>query len=456
MRLLNRRNLNVFLISLLLLLLPTQFGKHFFFDFSFVNGVRVDYLAPTLYVTDIIVFLLVIANIPVVIKALQNKFFIFLLCIAIVNIFFALSKEVAIYRWVRVLEAYCLFILMFSFFRHRDPPLAGSGSQTTKKRDPDIHQADIVTTKTFGFSLLSGTIIQFVLAVLQFINHHSMQGFFYYLGERSFNLSTPGIAKATLNGVEFLRPYGTFSHPNSMGGFYLLIYFFVLTSEFFRHPGKIRRNFSQDQKHFGFWIRIDFVNLTRMTLLLICSCLVFLSFSKIAILTFLILNVVYLFQTKFYKHCIICFISRIAGLIVLTAIVLVTTTDIFTVDKRWELIQNAVQIIQQHPIFGVGLGNYVIAQQNFSTTYLNFINQPVHNIFLLLGTELGLPMSLIFFYMLIRHIRPKLANQTFLFFIFIVGFTGFFDHYWLTLQQNFLLIPILLAFCFKEEKKFSK
>ena len=115
MQLLNRRNLNVFFISLLLLLLPTQFGKHFFFDFSFVNGVRVDYLAPTLYVTDIIVFLLISTNIRVILEGLKNKFFISLLCIALVNIFFALSKEVAIYRWVRVLEVLFLYKIIADF-----------------------------------------------------------------------------------------------------------------------------------------------------------------------------------------------------------------------------------------------------------------------------------------------------------------------------------------------------
>ena len=48
------------LFYLLILFLPTQFGKHFFPAFSFVSGVRVDYLSPTLYLTDILVLFLFI------------------------------------------------------------------------------------------------------------------------------------------------------------------------------------------------------------------------------------------------------------------------------------------------------------------------------------------------------------------------------------------------------------
>ena len=40
-------------------LLPSQLGKHYFFSFSYLSGIRVDYLAPTLYMTDIIAIILI-------------------------------------------------------------------------------------------------------------------------------------------------------------------------------------------------------------------------------------------------------------------------------------------------------------------------------------------------------------------------------------------------------------
>ena len=44
----------------LILLLPSQLGKHFWFDFSQVLGLRIDYLAPTLYLTDVLVIFLLL------------------------------------------------------------------------------------------------------------------------------------------------------------------------------------------------------------------------------------------------------------------------------------------------------------------------------------------------------------------------------------------------------------
>jgi len=245
---------------------------------------------------------------------------------------------------------------------------------------------------------------------------------FYYLGERALNLSTIGIAKGSLQGIEFLRPYGTFSHPNSLGGFYLLLYFFVIATPQFNKKVVL--------KYF---------------LLFLCVGLIFLSFSKIAILTFLILNIVYLITSRFYTRCPFCFTARALILLVLAGIVLAAKTDIFTVDKRVDLIKNATAIITQHPLVGVGLGNYVIAQSSFSSKYLNFLNQPVHNIVLLWIAETGLIVSAYSIYLIMQILRKNIKNVQFIFLIAVILITGFFDHYWLTLEQNSLLIAVLFG-----------
>ncbi|MCX6730896.1 MAG: hypothetical protein NTZ55_03540 [Candidatus Roizmanbacteria bacterium] len=38
----------------------SQLGKHFFFPFSYLSGIRIDYLAPTIYFTDILSIPLII------------------------------------------------------------------------------------------------------------------------------------------------------------------------------------------------------------------------------------------------------------------------------------------------------------------------------------------------------------------------------------------------------------
>lgn len=389
------------LISLLIFFLPSQLGKHFFFNFSYLNGVRVDYLAPTIYLSDFIIFLLIAINIRKIKNIFKNKIFISIILIAAINIVFAISKEVALYRWIKIVEVFCLFYV--------------------------LNQNKQIPKNLITIPLLLTTLLQFILATLQFISQRSLQGIFYYFGERSFTLSTPGIAKASLNGVEFLRPYGTFSHPNSLAGFFLLIYFFVLTTF--------------NEKHSP---------LIKYSLLLLSSFLIFISFSKIAIGTFLILNIFWLIKTKFYKHCVFCFTARIAVLSIITIIVLSATTDVFTIDKRWELIRNSVEIIKKYPFFGVGLGNYVVAQKDFQTLYLNFLNQPVHNVFLLTVTELGIPLASLIVWSIFLYLKKNL-NQTLFLLVAVILTTGMFDHYWLTLQQNILLIPVV-AYLFKKSE----
>ena len=84
------------------------------------------------------------------------------------------------------------------------------------------------------FFLLSiGGFIESLLAIAQFFNHGSINGFFYLLGERFFTAQTPGIANASINGELVLRSYGTFSHPNVLAGFLVLVMSFLLFG-FFR------------------------------------------------------------------------------------------------------------------------------------------------------------------------------------------------------------------------------
>ena len=204
----NKSFFNIILFSFFLFLLPTQLGKHFFPPFSYINGVRVDYLSPTIYLTDIIIFLLFLFNFKAVINFFKNKNVLLGLGLLLINSLLAKNQLTAFYQLIRIVE----FLIVFSL-----------GRQLFK----------IIKEKLLLIILLLTSSFQLILAALQLISKHSIQGIFYFFGERLFSLSTPGIAKAAFQGIEFLRPYGTFSHPNSLSGFFLLLYFFVLTNKKF-------------------------------------------------------------------------------------------------------------------------------------------------------------------------------------------------------------------------------
>ncbi|MBI4004959.1 hypothetical protein HY358_02380 [Candidatus Roizmanbacteria bacterium] len=391
----NRLSFNKILLFLFVLFLPTQLGRHFFFPFSYLSGVRIDYLAPTLYFTDIIALLLIVSNVQTVLRFFRSRFTIIFLALISLNIFFSLIPAISFYKFLKLLE----FLALFA-----------------------IYAQSVISPKLLLAAFAIGGGVEGSIALSQFVTKHSLQGLLYFFGERYFTLSTPDIAKASLFGVEILRPYGTFSHPNSLAGFYLLPYFFVLLSKRF-------------QKHL----------ILKYTTLFLSSFIIFLSFSKVAILIYLIGTVVYLIGNTFYRKCILCFTARILILTVLTGIIFAAQGDFLSAEKRILLLQNAGAIIITTPLFGVGLGSYLAAQHEFAIKYPYFFLQPVHNIFALLMAEAGIILGGFLFLVVGKYLKIMKKNRAAIFLVAVIAFTGLFDHYWLTLQQNFLLIPVVFG-----------
>jgi hypothetical protein len=389
--------INKILLFLFILLLSTQLGKHFFIPSSYLSGVRVDYLSPTVYLTDLIVFLLAIFNLKIVAKFFSNKEILVGLSLLLINALFSRLPVISLYWLIKIVE----FLTIFSLIK----PLLKN-----------------LKEKFLLLALLISGFFELLLTTIQLINKHSVQGLFYYFGERLLSLSTPGVAKASLQGVEFLRPYGTFSHPNSLAGFFLVLYFFVLTN-----------------KKFNRYLFLKYL------FLLVSTLLVFISFSKIALIVYLILNVIYYLSTiKSVKSvCKPCLIARIFVIAVISFIFLQVTSDPQTIDKRIELIKNSLTIIGRYPIQGVGLGSYLIEQAKFSSKYYLFFNQPVHNIILLYFSELGLVIGGLILLLSSKKIIKLMKVNPYVFSGLFL--TGLFDHYWLTLQQNFLLMGLVMA-----------
>lgn len=385
---------NQILFFLSILLLPTQLGKHFFFSFSYLSGVRVDYLAPTLYATDLIVILMFLLNIKTVILSLKNKWIFTGLLLLFINALLSLSPPIAFYKFLKIIEALTIITVIKNL---------------------------LINSKLILIGFTITAIGQLILVILQLVYKHSIQGIFYFFGERLINLSMLGVAKTSLNGIEFLRPYGTFSHPNSMAGFYLLLYFFVLTN-----------------KKFSSYIILNNI------FLLISSILILISFSKTAIIIFVAFNLIYFLKINQDKLCRICVVAKIFIILILSVIFLQAGNDPNTISKRVELINNSIKIIAEQPLMGVGLGNYLYAQNKFPSSYFDLINQPVHNIFLLLLSELGIISSFIFMFFVFNNTKKQwLFNN--LLIVGVVITTGLVDHYWLTLQQNFLLLAVVLG-----------
>lgn len=415
------KKIELILFYLLILFFPTQLGKHFWPDFSFVLGQRIDYLSPTIYLTDILLLLLLL--VVVIRKKLRIRPF-FLL--------FTLFLAVRVYFSPFPLNGWYLFFkfLEMSFF---------------------VWYVAAAKIKKFFLGILFslGILGESMVSFTQVFLHHSVGGIAYLLGERSFSSTTPGIANASLNGQLFLRPYATFSHPNVLGGyvgvvFFLLFYFFFDKT---RVKNVVLGIFSL------MCLIIIFLSLGRVVIVGWIFCFLFLLkkiFPKVLpffAIGFTILGVALFLISSFFPEIIFRFFP-------------LSFAD--SVTDRILLANSAVAMIKAHPLFGIGLGNFLPALPSYSSNTI--ILQPVHTIYLLIASELGL-IGLFFFLFILWKTIVLLFEQTknrkgylavrlsaLFSALTLILFTGMFDHYWLTLQQGQLLFSFVLGLSLAEGK----
>lgn len=200
------------IISLLSFLLPTQLGLHVNSLQSTsgagqamltVYGFRIDYLIPTLYLTDIIAIIIIFLGIRRL--KITKSHMLYAICFMVfagLNIYISDYFISNLYRWLKVTEMILLGIVIFN----------------TKKFDVFKH-----FVKPLSFSVF----VTCVLGVWQFLIKGSIGGIFYWFGERNFVFSDPNIAP---------YPYSIFSHPNSFAGFLLVFAIFLL-----QHKNKFYR-----------------------------------------------------------------------------------------------------------------------------------------------------------------------------------------------------------------------
>lgn len=369
---------------LLLVFLPTQLGYHFWPAWTNILGRNVDYLAPTLYLTDILVVLTLVSyrRLPRIWPAP----FVFLALFAVINTAFAARWQVAAYGWLKILE----FGLLGWYIVRTNP-------------------APSLVVRGLSWGVLYSSSLAIAQAALQ----HSVGGPLWFLGERTFSADTPGIARAVIRGRELLRPYATFPHPNVLGGFLAVTMPLLLSArkKAFRLP----------------------VILGSVALLL--------SMSRSAIFAGALGSALAV-QKKF----------RVPLRMLSAAIAVVFVVSLSSADEsvlvRGELLASAIRIWQESPLFGVGLGNFLIRLPEALTARQIYFLQPVHNIYLLVLAEAGITGILLIVLFAARSIRrqaSRIRRSPYAISLVSMLLLGLVDHYPLTLQQGQLLFTILLS-----------
>ena len=406
------------LFVLFIVLFPVQLGKHFWPTSAFIGGLRVDYLSPTIYVSDVLLLLLLVVSAAKTdwhrIKInISRKFGVIgvLACAFVVwNIIGSDRPSTAIYVWLRSIEAAGLFLYV---------------------RETNLRLKQLLA-RFLPFPLLCSSLI----ALAQFLKGGSLGGMLYWLGERSFSLTTPGIATSSLFGRLVIRPYATFPHPNALAGF-MLIAGLIWMWGVGRGPAKTSQQLSG----------------TRFIVMVMTAGTLMLTQSLSSIVTAVMV-------LALWARSALSGPSKGLAAVLVTAVLIGTLVALppepQSLSQRLVQAREAWLMLRAHPMQGVGLGNFIpnlLTKNNLypASPFLYF--QPVHNIYLLIASELGIIGALAFFWLITTALKQALGKKSkalvfALLGIFIIGIV---DHYWSTLQQTRLLFAALLGLAFRKE-----
>ena len=367
---------------LLGLTLPWQLGKHFWPEFSYISGLRIDYLSPTFYLADLVLLVTLIGFIfkngvklkrPRTIHATPG-----VVALLLINFIVAGFPGLFFYRLYQYLKLFVVFVLFQK---------ANKGQITS-----------------FFQGLAISGFLALVLAISQIINQGSLQGLWYFLGERSFTLNSPGISTVSINGQKLLRAYAFFSHPNSLAGFFLPLVFVYLT-------------------------------LKKPVVAIISLFLVILSFSKFHLVV-LAFGLWFFLKPK-KQPCQICLFAKVGFIFWLVWFSLLINNNPESLDSRLVSIWPTLQFIGQHPL-GTGLGHYLEPK-------LSPFPQPIHNVFLLITLEWGWFIWIFIFAYIKKLFATFTQNRLGQFLAIVLFLTMSFDHYLITLNQNLMLLGVLLG-----------
>ncbi len=409
------------LVFLFFLLLPAGWAKHWIVPNSLVNGVLVDYLMPDVWLQDLIAVILTTQ----ILLTRNWKF-------APLKLKYLISPRVSGVNFTAVISGLLVLISVIlspiplisavNFLRF----LLAVGTAWVIYNNKDLHKPALLG--------LSGAVVwTSILALGQFLNQATVIGW-QFLGEPIFTSGSGGVKKIFLFGRELVAPMATFPHANVMGAFGLLAYL-VLTR---RHSEvETSTEESLDDTSAGGILRCaqdDVRNVEDNAFLRgskwLSLILIFLSFSLPVWLITL-----YLFIRKLRS----VYTSLILGVLgVIGLRVAGYAFPITSLYRRLDLTKHALTMIKNHPFFGVGWGGFV--RKLPPATFL----QPVHNIFLLVLSELGvvgaggLVLVVRSFFKNIEFKKYLLLTTCYLILFSI-------DHYFWTTTQGIYMLWVMIS-----------
>lgn len=419
------------LIQGVVLSIPIQLGRHFWPSWSLLLGRRIDYLSPTVYFVDCLIVAAVVfacssfLSMPDkqrrrIVNAQRKYFMVYALSAVLVfiNIITSLAWQVSVAAWIHV--------MLFGFVAWY---IATHANQKTQ----------------YLRLLIVGGVCSAVLAIGQFALQHSIGGVFWFVGERLFTIDTASIARAhicmpfTGSCQLLLRSYATFPHPNVLAAYLGIVLFLFVT----HIPNVFGKKPTGSYRPFIIGLTIMFLILALIT-----------TMGRATFVVVLFLLLWWYMEQKQYSGFAKTIVAGVAIFCIVSALsFLPLRVADESVVVRQRLNQISVRVIARHMVSGVGLGNFVITLPRETSSVFFTGIQPVHNVYLLAISELGvlgivgwIVLCVMWWRRTQNYFRaPRPESALFLALILAMGALGLVDHYWWTLEQGQLLASVVFG-----------
>jgi len=305
MKFINLKNLHIYFFYFFLFSIPFQTRKVFLTDHSFYSGAFTEYTTFFLYLSDILLiitlFLWLILSKSLIKRLDFNKlrnavyknkvwtyllFFFFFLGL---NLIFKRDYlEISFFQFLKLLEL--ILLSLYVYF--------------------NLNKAKWLFNSLLVLSISGFT--QGIIAIFQFTGQRSFFKSEELLrkitGESLIGADISGVAKFVFEGQKIVRSYGTFSHPNVLGGF--LIFTILITIllylesksgylsskvsnfQLFSLYNNTKRSISQGITYSLFWIIMIFVQISAL----------FLTFSRVSWISFILAVIILLIVYIIYLY----------------------------------------------------------------------------------------------------------------------------------------------------------
>ncbi|MBU1255794.1 O-antigen ligase family protein [Patescibacteria group bacterium] len=383
-----------------------------------------------LYLTDILLVLILLSwlwrnrrerffknSLNVQIIKSPNFWLAAFLLISLISLIQADNIQLGAYQWIKLLELTALFFYCKYNFK------------------------SLFNFERLAHVFVLSGFIQSIIAISQFVNQKSLG--LRFLFESPLGPEISGVAKIVNNNFKMIRAYGTFPHPNILAAFLLISIFFF----------------------YFIWLNKKHSFAFNLLLIIVYGILIIalgFTFSRTIIFIFLISSIFYF---------IVCFRQNRKKIFALFLLFIILCSSFLFL--AWPEISNRFQIslteqsiglrsfyaqisflvIQEHPWLGMGIGNFVWEIRQMLDLLSSWVHQPVHNIYLLIGSEvglIGLVMFLMFLFILIRQFREQKEENIKQYYLLLFLISGIliislFDHFFWTLQQGQLMFWLILG-----------